>query len=163
MEELVQVEEDTKRNKIMKHIRENRKMYITGAACFGAGITVTLVYCLVTNKFAKITINNIHVDTMVKDDVGIDGDHNTVNLVKTISKYGNPLGRRGNAVREIDPETGRTLHEYASQKLATYDVGCSAETMRKNLTGEISDINGRIFEHMNLEWIQEPDVEVWDY
>ena len=41
MEEL-EVKEDTRRNKIMKHIRENRKTYIIATACFGAGVIVTL-------------------------------------------------------------------------------------------------------------------------
>ena len=64
--------------------------------------------------------------------------------------------RHGNPVREIDPETGRTKHEYATQRLAALNSNVSKYSMSKHLDGQSANLNGRVFERMSLEWITDP-------
>lgn len=147
------------KERIKKHFREHRREYIVGAAGIAVG---TIAGVLLAKRYGKPTI--------VKEltvEVGQDNKGSMVvnQMFQRITKYGRPIGRYGNPVREIDPNTGRTLHEYATQKLAALDVGVNEYSMSKHLNGELPFVNGRLFERMNLEWITDQDnmLDMFDY
>lgn len=147
------------KEEIKKHFREHRKEYIAGAAGIAVG---ALAGALLAKKYGKPTIVK---ELTVEVGEGNQGQMVVNQIFQRITKYGRPVGRHGNPVREIDPNTGRTLHEYATQTLAALDAGVSNNTMTKHLNGIGGyDIKGRIFERMDLEWITDlDDMDMFDY
>lgn len=154
----VEVEKMSTKDKIKKHFREHRNEYIIGVAGIAVG---SIAGALLAKRYGKPTIVK---ELTVEVGQGNQGQMVVNQMFQRISKYGRPLGRHGNPVREIDPNTGRTLHEYAMQYLAAADAGVSNESMRKHLNGELPFANGRIFERMDLEWIKDlDDMNMFDY
>lgn len=154
--------------RIKKHIKDNKKEYIIGIGgiAVGAAGFAALFYgtqeatLLQVNKARKQYLSNVNDVIAIHKErtTYLGGKGNTTNYIyQHISRFGNKIGPHGNPVREIDPKTGRTIHEYATQRLAALDTGTTEASMRKHLNGEHLDIKGRTFERMNLEWITMPD------
>jgi hypothetical protein len=136
-------------SKVKNHIKENKAVYIGTGIGLIVGAAGAALLSGKGDKTATFDIGDQSVGNVVQA--------NTIeHLCQRISIYGNVIGRHGNPVREIDPETGRTIHEYATQRLAALDTGTTEASMRKHLNGEHLDIKGRTFERMNLEWITMP-------
>jgi hypothetical protein len=153
MKEYEMEENESKIEKLKNHIKRNKKFYIGT----GIGLAIGAIGATLLKKQADQTA------------FGNVGDQSVLNIVQAeeiehlcqrISIYGNVIGRHGNPVREIDPVTGRTIHEFATQKLAALNAGVSKYTMSKHLDGESLNLNGRTFERMSLEWITLPSEKV---
>jgi hypothetical protein len=153
--------------RIKKHIKDNKKEYIIGIGgiAVGAAGFAALFYgtqeatLLQVNKARKQYLSNVNNVIAIHKErtTYLGGKGNTTNYIyQHISKFGNKIGPHGNAVREIDPETGRTIHEYRNQLLASLDAGVSQNSMSRHLDGKNLNLKGRTFERMNLEWITNP-------
>jgi hypothetical protein len=156
--EVSKEETETRIEKVKRHIRENRNAYVVGGVCLTIGI---IVGAIVGKKYSKTVQIFANVANVIED-----GDENTIvsnAFYQRVSKYGRPLGRHGNSVREIDPYTGRTIHEYATQLLAARDAGVSNSSMSRHLDGKFLNLNGRTFERMDLEWLYDDMNGMFDY
>jgi len=129
---------NTKIERIKKHIKDNKKVYIAGATGVAAGVCGTLIYCLATGKFHKTTITNQGVGT----NLGI-----TNVIQQTVSEYGNKLGRPGNEV--VDTQTWKC---YKSQTLAAKAAGVSDTSMSRHLNGDYPNLDGRTFKRLSDMW-----------
>jgi hypothetical protein len=147
----------SKIEKMKKHVKDNKKVYIGTIS----GVVIGAFGAMLL--FARKQ-KNINADLV--QDFNQVACYKPVTVSNTyyqrISKYGLPLGRRGNPVREFDPNTGRTLHEFANQALAARDAGVSNCSMSKHLDGKYRNLNGREFERMDLSWLGE-EIEGWDW
>ncbi len=126
------IEVDTKRERIKKHFRDNRKNYITGIAAFAAGIVIAKV----THKCKPFAIQS-HIHALIaQNQVGKKIVNNTV---QTISMYGNVIGRPGHPV--VDTTTG---HRFESIKLAAEAMGVEYNAFRNRLNDGL-DVHGHQF------------------
>lgn len=135
MEELRKVEEDTRIEKIKKHILENRKTYV--------GIAVGVIgTAVIMKKFCDVKIIANDIETVgILNVIQADKiDH----LHQRISNYGKVIGRPGKPVWDMT-----TLKKYESEKLAAIAIGVSQSRMSNHLKGKTEHLNGHIFEFAN--------------
>jgi hypothetical protein len=115
--------------RVKKHIKEHKDTYIIGITTLIASIAVVVV----KQKTIKIKmVNNGQINKI-----------NNITYQKTISPYGNDLGRRGNVI--LDLTTGKV---YRSQKLAALKIGVSDSRMSKHMANKIPHLNGHEFVFM---------------
>jgi hypothetical protein len=132
----------TKIEKFKQHIKDNKKIYITGTICFITGAVVG-VFALTRRSVTpeeQYDAFRAYIANRVK------GHHNSVtnnNTFQTISQYGNVIGRPGNHV--IDTTTWK---EFNSQSLAAQSVGVSEHSMWKHLEGKHPNLNGHTFKRV---------------
>lgn len=140
MEEL-EVKEDTRRNKIMKHIRENRKNYViayaVGTVIGAVGMRVYLAYYGVSYE----EIADAQLNSFVNC---IKGSRN--GIYQRISIYGNVIGRHGKAIYDT---TDKKF--YKAQYLGAEAVGATSDMMSKHLNGKLPNLNGHVFERVPTE------------
>lgn len=137
----VEVKEMSKKEKIKKYIRENRKQYITGSICFGVGM---IVGGLLLGKKTFIT-NNITAD-VANTFENIDGDKiDILNKVfyKRVSAYGNPIGRPG--IKVIATKEGIDHGPFDSMKRIEEVLGLPYNAIREQLHGRTPSVNGWTF------------------
>ena len=125
--------------KVKKHLRENRKVYIGTASGIAVGAIGMFVY-LVKHGYAVSDEENRKIQIRYFEGFlnQVSGKKNRI--FQRISIYGTPLGRPGNRVIDLD-----TMKEYASQTLAAHDVGVSDTRMWRHLRGDYPHVHGRRF------------------
>lgn len=116
MSDIEQPSEPTRLERIKQHLQENKKVYLVGAGCLGAGYflrpqVVNIVD--VCNLKYKSPTNNIII---------------------------NALGDPGNVVQCV--ETGTV---YASQNQAARELGVAAARISEHLHGKIPHVQGHTF------------------
>lgn len=145
------------KDRIKKHFKDNKERYLFGIGGIALGGAAVFAY-LVKHGYA---VSDEEIRRLEQLWFESDLNQNVLDMSRsknltikylnqTISNYGNKIGRPGNKVREIDPTTGRTIHEFMSQTLAAIDAGVSNEGMRKHLDGVYPNVNERIFERINV-------------
>lgn len=131
--------------KIKEHIKRNRGAYIAGAA----GV---ILGCIVgyeaSKRYGNTTTFEVDatVATITTNKVVCERGSKSNNTFQTISMYGNPIGRPGKLV--IDMNTNKL---FASETLAAKSVGASANTMSRHLHGGTDTVMGHIFRLVDTE------------
>lgn len=120
-------------DKVKTHIQENKKVYIVGGVCLVVGIAGGVV--LAKNKDV---IN-----------ISIDGDGNEVIAkAKTVNKVTIELVERSTPSKPVHL-VGTNLY-FNSLNEAARETGHSLSRISQNVNGHISDINGDVFELLEL-------------
>ena len=123
--------------KMKRHIKENRKVYITGGICLITGAALGVLMA----KRPGMTEEYI---ASIKAQVSAANKNQVLcrnYTFQRVSIYGNPIGHPGNPVRCV--ETGK---EFASQSLAAAWAGANSCNMTKHLAGRQEHLNGYTFE-----------------
>jgi hypothetical protein len=121
--------------RIKKHVKENKAVYISGIAGVVIGAIGTFAFT------RKSVISKAYVESYVAN---VFGGWKPKNYVQTISIYGNKLGRPGKAVYDTT-----TNKRYESQSLVAKAIGASNALVSKHLNGKGKDhVKGH-----KLEWI----------
>ena len=133
----------TKIKKLKKHIRENRKTYITGGVCLITGAVTMLAY-LVKHGYA-VSDDEIRAieNRWYTDAYKLQWKPETTNITQVISKYGNKLGRPGTPVYDLTDG-----HRYETIGLAAQDMGYDYNMFRKHLM-EGTTVDGHKFIRLN--------------
>ena len=125
-------------NKVKTHFEKHKMKYAVGGTIV---VTTVANWAYFANK-RKHEMAALATLSVASYNTG--GHHNTINNVenlnvfyKRVSKYGNPLGRPG--VEILDLDTG---HTYDSIQRAMADLETTPYTIRQHLYGNLPDING---------------------
>jgi hypothetical protein len=132
--------------KIKNHIKENKEKYIIGVVSVGSALCAAYVAYGVGNRrgfeegldWGQELGNVFPTWTISKSQI-----RNSSFVQKTISIYGNDIGRPGNEV--VDTTDWK---KYGSQHLAAQAMGVSDTLMSKHMNGERDHINNRVFKHL---------------
>lgn len=122
--------EESRIQRIKKHIRENRKVYIGT----GAGVVVGVVVGVLVHKKYGTLKPQVIVSQVANNRCKI--------RKQTISIYGNKIGRPG--IRVYDWFEGK-LYKYESIALASDATGVSRAHIDGQLRGKIAHTNGHHF------------------
>ena len=129
--------ENTRIERIKKHIKDNKKVYITatitGGVCLIAGAAATYVYGVKRNGILTQQV----IDSWKFQWKPVT---NTNYTTKTITKYGNDAGRPGKEVFDT-----LTKKWYKSISLASRGTGLSQTLISNQLSGRANDIHGPRF------------------
>jgi len=128
----VELEESktSKIEKMRRHIKENKSVYIgTISGVIAGAVVVSIVMLRTRSRTTQINtgcaVNNIETDV--------------TNIYQLVSRFGNKLGHPGNAV--LDLNTGE---RWEAQHLAAKNLGVSDSRLSKHLNGDKPNLNGRV-------------------
>lgn len=147
IEEIDEIEPERTFDRIKRHIRENRKVYI--GAGIGALVGAAGMAIFMTRKYGGTTTTADLVDSTMSQLVAqqIDGTNNTQHIkYQTISIYGNKIGRPGIPV--WDMTEGK---RYESLSLAAEAIGAKVNNIRQQLHGRTDHVNGHVFQLAETE------------
>lgn len=125
-----------KLEKIKTHFTNNKKEYLIGMSCFVAGGTIaaTLRRPIVQEQI-NMAIGNVEG----AENAPIQNYIRTL-YQKTITMYGNDVGRPGKLVLNT-----RTKKLYKAEYLAARDAGVSQSTMSNHLNGKTRSVMGDVY------------------
>jgi len=133
--------------KVKKHIREHRKIYTVAAIAAAVGIVIGAIGTFAVLVANGTAISNDEIRELERAEFSgiinqylVNKNRNSNITFKTISIYGNNIGRPGNRVVDLD-----TMKEYATQHLAAISAEVSDNAMSRHLNGDYPDLNGRRF------------------
>jgi len=138
--------EDKKNNrteKIKKHIKEHKEAYIAGATGVAIGVCGTLIYCLATGKFNKVTVSA----------TGIASSNGALNVLPRTT---NNISVKFVDKRRTEPvkpcrELGTGI-TYDSQNDAAKALGTTPKHVSDHLRGKTDNINGVKLQRLKPVW-----------
>src|SRR6478735_4302772 len=134
MQELEEIEDASRIEKIKEHFKRNKDKYIYTTTGVVVGVSGLILVLWKTGKFNRTTV----VIQEGKEQLQVVGDNNKI--VQSLTRYGNNQGRPREAV--LDVTTGIV---YKGKGIAARDVGGTRSQMSEHLKGNRKDVNGHIF------------------